>query len=421
MREKWLPMVWTVIVLVALIGVIPAGAAPEEDSIIHVVQRGETLYSIARRYGVNVWSLAHANGITNPNLIYVGQRIVVPSGQSTGGTIHVVRPGETMLQIALRYGMDAWAIARANGITNLNYIYVGQRLVIPGTSSPAPAPTSAPRPTGPTSWPGPWSAEYFDNITLTDPVYLTREDEAINFNWNSGPPAGGMPVNAFSVRWTGDFAFDEGTYRFYARVDDGVRLYVDDELVINGWRDGGYRLYYKDVALTDGEHTVQVEYYDRIQVARIYVWWKMMSSAAPTATPAPDATATPKPSSAAWLGEYFNNEDLEGDPVVTEQVPSIGFDWGTDSPKADIWRDGFSARWTREVYLKQDHYRFCARSDDGVRIWVDDTLVVDGWRASNGSVNFCDVYWAATGTYDIKVEYYEHGGNALIYVWWEPH
>ncbi len=419
MKEKWLPTIWIVMLLVVLVGVVPAGAAPEESGIVHIVQRGETLYSIARRYNVNVWTLARANGITNPNLIYVGQRIVVPSAQATGGTVHIVQRGETMLQIALRYGVDAWTIARANGITNLNYIYVGQRLVIPGVSAPRPAP--APQPAGPTTWPGPWSAEYFDNIALTDPPYVTREDEAINFNWNSGPPAGGMPVNAFSVRWTGTFPFDEGTYRFYARVDDGVRVYVDDELIINGWRDGGYRLYYKDVALSDDDHTIQVEYYDRIQVARICFWWKKVSGAAPTATPVPGATATPQPSAEAWLGEYFNNENLEGDAVFTERVPAIGFDWGTGSPSPEVWRDGFSARWTRKIHLKQDHYRFCARSDDGVRIWVDGTLVVDAWQASNGSENFCGVYWAKTGTYDVKVEYYEHGGNALIYMWWEPH
>jgi LysM repeat protein len=418
MQKKWLTIALMITTLVILLGVVPASAAPDESGIVHVVQYGETLYSIARRYGVNVWTIANANRITNPNRIYVGQRLVIPSGRPAG-TIHVVQPGEALLQIALRYGVDAWTIAHANGITNLNHIYIGQRLVIPKAAPPAPRPS--PQPSLPSSWPGPWSAEYFDNITLTAPAYATRDDESINFDWGWGPPAGGMPTNSFSVRWKGTFHFDEGTYRFYTKVDDAVRVYVDDEVIIDSWRDGGFRLYTKDRDLTSGDHTIQVEYYDRTQVARIYFWWKFVSGPTPTATPASDATATPAPSDDGWWGEFYNNEDLEGDPVVTQHTPRIEFDWGTESPAPGVWQDGFSVRWTSKIHLKTDHYRFCVMSDDGVRIWIGEDLVLDEWRANNGVEPMCANYWVETGTYDAQVEYYEHGGDALIYVWWEPH
>jgi len=59
-------------------------------------------------------------------------------------------------------------------------------------------------------------------------------------------------------------------------------------------------------------------------------------------------------------------------------------------------------------------------SDDGARIYVGKELVLDEWHANNG-VAYCGEYWASTGTYEVKVEYYEDGGKALIYVWWEPH
>ena len=59
-------------------------------------------------------------------------------------------------------------------------------------------------------------------------------------------------------------------------------------------------------------------------------------------------------------------------------------------------------------------------SDDGVRIWVHDQLVVDHWHANNGTA-YCGAFYSEGGTYDVKVEYYEDGGDALIYVWWEPH
>ena len=419
MQNKWLLIVLTVTTLVLLVGIVPASAAPHKSGITHVVQRGETLYSIARRYGVSMWTIAQANGIANPNRIYVGQRLVIPTGGAQAGTVHVVQPGETLYSIARRYGLDVWSIARANGITNLNYIYVGQRLVIPGAVPPPPPPPPPP----PVSWPGPWSGEYFDNVALTGTPYATRQDESINFDWGYGPPAGGMPSNSFSVRWSGTFNFTGGSYRFYARVDDGVRVYVDGERIIDGWRDGGLRLYTADRTLAAGNHAVQVEYYDRIQVARVYFWYKQLAGPAPTPgptpTPTPAPTAMPQPGE-GWLGEYFNGQGLSGTPVITRRDPWIGFEWGTGSPDPGIWLDHFSARWTTRLALKTDHYRFCTMADDGSRIWVGGTLVLDAWHPNNG-IAYCGVYWAAGGTYDVKVEYYEEGGNALIYMWWEPH
>ncbi|MCK4315229.1 MAG: LysM peptidoglycan-binding domain-containing protein, partial [Anaerolineae bacterium] len=96
MKNKWLSIALVITMLMLLIGVVPASAAPSESCPVHVVQRGETLYSIARRYGVDMWTIARANGITNPNRIYVGQRLAIPTGRPVG-TVHVVQPGETLL------------------------------------------------------------------------------------------------------------------------------------------------------------------------------------------------------------------------------------------------------------------------------------------------------------------------------------
>lgn len=431
MRTKRFTAALVVVTLVFLIGVVPVSALPQQGNIIHIVQRGETLYSIARHYGVAVQTVARVNGIVNPNYIYAGQRLVIPNGQPAA-TVHLVQPGETLLRIALRYGVDAWTIARANGITNLNHIYVGQRLTIPGAAPPASQSTATPRPSLPVSFPGPWSGEYFDNGTLAGTAFTTRQDEAINFNWGWGPPAGGMPTNSFSTRWSGNFHLDEGTYRFYTKVDDGVRVYVDGEQVINGWRDGGLRLYTADRALVAGDHAVKVEYYDRIQVARVYFWWAKISAATPTpgatATPGPSPTPTPGPTptptptgtpapGAGWFGQYYNNIDLQEPPFATRYDPWIGADWGTDNPMPGVRSDFFSIRWTTRAYLEEGDYLFCAMSDDGARIWVDDTRVLDEWHPNNG-VAYCGEQQVETGNHDVRVEYYEEGGNALIYVWW---
>jgi hypothetical protein len=354
------------------------------------------------------------NGITNPSRIYVGQRLVIPT-RHRAGRVHVVRRGETLTQIAWRYGVNAWAIARANGITNLNFVYVGQRLTIPGAPPPAaPAPAPPKQPTAlPGRYPGPWTGEYFHNSHVGGSPYHTRTDSAINFNWGYHPPVGGIPRDDFSVRWTGSFYFDGGTYRFNARVDDGVRMYVDGHRIVDDWRDGGLRLCTGHKALSAGHHTVQVEYYDTMQVARIHAWWDKVGGPAPAPHPGPYP-------SDEWVGHYFNNQTLTGPPVFTERQPWIGFEWGTGSPDPAVWWDHFSARWTRWVHLEQDHYKFCTMADDGSRIWVDNQLVLDEWHANNG-VAYCGTFYATRGGHRVRVEYYEDGGDALIYVWWEPH
>jgi len=120
----------------------PAPAAPEAVSTpgTHVVQPGENLFRIAMRYGTTVEAIARANGITNAALIYVGQRLTIPSGTppaapapppSTGGRVHVVQPGENLFRIALRYNVNQYHLAQYNGISNPSLIYVGQVIRIP--------------------------------------------------------------------------------------------------------------------------------------------------------------------------------------------------------------------------------------------------------------------------------------------------
>jgi LysM repeat protein len=130
---------------------------------VHVVSRGESLARIAKSYGSTVAALAKANKLANPNLIFPGQKIVVPavtgkvpSGSSSGssdaitdgesegsttktpsakrsGNYHVVKSGDTLESIAGKYGISADAIAKANGVVN-GKLYVGTRLFLDGPS-----------------------------------------------------------------------------------------------------------------------------------------------------------------------------------------------------------------------------------------------------------------------------------------------
>ena len=117
---------------------------------VHVVQRGQNLTSIARRYGTTVSAIMQANGLTKRNFVWVGQRLRIPSRGSSGGAssggsgggVHVVQRGQSLTTIARRYGTTVSAIMRANGLTNRNFVWVGQRLLIPGGGSSGGTPSS---------------------------------------------------------------------------------------------------------------------------------------------------------------------------------------------------------------------------------------------------------------------------------------
>ena len=126
----------------------PATEPSESDGgaasfIWHTVQRGETLSNIARRYGTTWQAIVRANGLANPNQIYAGQKLKIPStsGGSSGGSTgatgcrirHTVKQGEWVWQIARNYGVSPYDILAANGLTiqTANTIYPGKVLCIP--------------------------------------------------------------------------------------------------------------------------------------------------------------------------------------------------------------------------------------------------------------------------------------------------
>jgi LysM repeat protein len=414
MNRRWLCAVVAVTAVALPLALAPiSSASPDLDpsGITHVVRPGETLYSIARYYGVDMWAIAYANRIVNPNRIYVGQRLIIPTGGTTG-TIHIVQRGETLTRIALRYGVSVWAIARTNGIYNLNHIWVGQRLIIPSASPPPYTPPPTPPPSSGEGWYG----QYYNNLTLTDPPCATRYDASIDFNWGWAAPMSGVDSDRFSVRWTRTVYLSAGTYRFWARIDDGVRVWVDGTLIIDQWRDGALRSYSADRTLAAGNHDIRVEYYDRIQVARVHFWWEVLTG--PTPVPTPTATTTAPAPGAGWFGQFYGNMELAGPPIATRVDPWIGFEWGTGSPMAGVPSDFFSARWTTTAYLEAGTYLFCAMIDDGGRIYVDGVRVLDEWHPTNG-VAYCGEHRVTRGNHAVEVHYYEEGGNALIYVWWD--
>ena len=269
----------------------------------------------------------------------------------------------------------------------------------PAPTVPAPTPTTVVWPTATPEAFVDWRGEYYAGELIGLPA-LVRNDKAINFDWGYGAPVVGLPADRFSVRWTRQMQFSGGLYRFYALVDDGMRLYVDGQVVIDAWRDGSKREVFADVKLPAGAHTLRVEYYERSGTAVAALWWERLATY-------PD-----------WKGEYWPNRDLSSSPVLVRNDLAIDFDWGKGSPAAAIPGDRFSARWTREATFEKGTYRFYALVDDGMRLWVDGDLAIDAWSDHDAQWLTTD-YALVKGARTITVEYYERIGNARIQVWWE--
>lgn len=130
--------------LIAALGLLLAGATGARAATVTVAP-GDSLSGIAARNGTSVTALARANGIADPNVIVVGQRLTLPgagtssygsggsAAASTGGGSYRVRPGDTLGAIAARNGISVSALAALNGISNPNRITVGTVLSLPGS------------------------------------------------------------------------------------------------------------------------------------------------------------------------------------------------------------------------------------------------------------------------------------------------
>ena len=250
---------------------------------------------------------------------------------------------------------------------------------------------------------GQFRAEYFNNMDLTGWPALVRCEEApLVHDWGTGSPAPEIQPDHFSVRWTGRFSFPAGIQNFTATVDDGVRLYVDGEVLMDAWHDQGATTYQALHALSAGEHTVTLEYYENGAIAVAQLDWG----------PAPCEPGQ-------FRAEYFNNMDLSGPPVLVscEGAP-FSYDWGEESPAPEILPDQFSVRWTGRFYFLWAAYTFQARADDGVRVFVDGEPLIDAWW-DQGATTYRANHWLSPGEHTVVMEYYENGGGAVAALrWW---
>jgi hypothetical protein len=241
-----------------------------------------------------------------------------------------------------------------------------------------------------------WLGEYFNNATLEGQPVLLRTTRNIWFNWGTGSPSRAIPANNFSARWTRTLFLQRGRYQLRLRADDGVRLYVDNRLVVDEWRDGPARDSSATVDL-GGEHLFRVEFYERSEVASVRFTIVRAAAAQTTGT---------------WRGEYFANPSLSGAPAVIRNDANINFDFQGGAPAAGLPADNFSVRWTRQLTFNPGNYTFLALVDDGVRLYVGNRLVIDQW-VDGGQRELSSPSIFLSGAVPVRLEYYDRTGGAV--------
>lgn len=171
----------------ALAVVLPfPGLAPAAALANVVVKPGETLSEIADRHGISLTRLMQANGITNPNLVVAGQSLRLPgssaagAGSSSGASV-TVQPGDTLSDIADRQGISLNQLMQANGITNPDMVVAGQKLVLPGSrrATAAAAPRELPT--------APYTVKSGETISEIADRFGTSTERLIQLNGISNP------------------------------------------------------------------------------------------------------------------------------------------------------------------------------------------------------------------------------------------
>lgn len=395
----------------------PSPHRPSAASLSAAGSAGKTLFTSMNCAACHAGTAFSASGINTPANIGT---LKSTSGQRLGGALTGIDPP------TLR---DVWATApylhdgsaatleaavRAHNnvtITDANLASLVAYLREIGSDEAA-APQAAGTGTG-------LAASYYNSVTPGGTAVLSRT-EAVDFDWGTGSPGTGVNADNFSARWSGTLLVPaSGSYRFQTESDDGVRLWVNGVLVIDNWTDHAPTVDTSGVINLVAGTQVEIvaEYYEKGGGAVMRLRWQAPGEAGFAAIPA--ARLARPPAGSGLAGSYFANTSLSGTAVLT-RTEAIDFNWGSGSPGTGVPSNGFSARWTGSLLAPSSgSYRFQTVSDDGVRVWINGTQVINNWTNHSSTTNTSgNVNLTAGQRYTVRVEYYDNTGNAVMRLRW---
>ena len=270
---------------------------------------------------------------------------------------------------------------------------------------------------------------YYSNQlrTLNAPPTLVRTDATVDFNWNGSSPDPSIGQNNFTALWTGSVQaqFSE-PYTFYTTTDDGVRLWVNGQLIVDEWVDQSATEWSGTIQLQAGQkYSIVIEYYQAGGDASAHLSW---SSPSTSKTIIPQSQLYPNYSASAVIGNgtgltgaYYANQlrTFITPPTLVRTDATVNFFWNGSSPDPSIGQNNFTALWTGTVQPQfSEPYMFYTTTDDGVRLWVNNQLIVDEWVDQSATEWSGTLLLQAGVKYPVTLEYYQAGGDASAYLSW---
>lgn len=201
---------------------------------------------------------------------------------------------------------------------------------------------------------------------------------------------------------------NKGDYFVYTFADDGVRAKINNSILFDRWTGSSGKANKALITnLNQNNNVFQLDYLEKTGKAFV------------------NADVLPL---GQWLGYYYSNTSLKGAPANKTILKGDGkgafsFNYGKNAPMSGIPKDNFSASFTTALRLNQGEYVIRSVADDGIRVYVDDKLVINRWTSANSKedaykINISDrtneadsskrnIHW-------IRVEYLEKKGNAKL-------
>ncbi len=254
------------------------------------------------------------------------------------------------------------------------------------------------------------TGQYFHNENFTG--LAAERIEAVAFNWGASSPVAGVDADTFSVRWTGQVeALYSEQYTFYTTSNQGVRLWVDGQQLVDNWEPHNSEVDSATINLTAGQkYDVRLDYYEQFGSAEIKLEWSSPSQAR-QAISATQLYASPP----GLHGEY--SDSFGGSAVRID--PVIDFDWGTGRAHPSVAVDQISVRWTGQIRANHsEEYIFAMENDEGVRLWIGNEVVIDDWTPHATHVATGAKMLEAGKWYDIRIEYFDKTGHAEVDLKW---
>jgi hypothetical protein len=361
-------------------------------------------------------------------------------------------------------GLTMWLLySGSNTGDSCNCVTLRKATLALNGAGPTPTAPPAATATPPAATPPPTSGmglrgDYFGDPALAT-LQLSRTDAMVNFSWGTGVAAPSVGPDNFSVRWTGQVTprFSE-SYTFFTQSDDGVRLWINGQLIIDDWTRHALAERTGTIVLQVGQrYDLKLEYFEYNVDATVKLLWASPSqpkeivpqtqlsppgtatpSPAPTNTATPPATATASPPTATpsptlaqptatslpggngtgLAGAYYGDANF-GALKLARTDATINFAWGNGAPAPSLAADNFTVRWTGKVIPHfSESYTFRATADDGARLWINGQPVIDAWGGAYGGVDSVPIALQAGQPYDLRLDYREASGGAAIKLEW---